>query len=729
MFLVAFLVYSAESDKQLLSLKESEANTVNLSLKTLENELYQAITDLRYLSRSARNKTIAQLTQEFTNFSQEKKIYDQVRFISPDGQEQVRVNFRYGSLNVIAPQDLQNKKDRYYFRDSISLSGGEIFVSPLDLNVEHGAIEKPFRPVIRLGMAVRSMDGEKRGVVILNYLAQNMLKRFRQYAGDVSGNLRLVNSDGYWLSHENAKEEYSFMWQGEKHIQQESAEDWKRIKQNETGQFVSPNGLYSFATVRPITIGKAGFDKDYYWKIVAHTPLTILQDKEDRRRFIILMTVAPLYIGVIILCIWLAYSRVKRKESQTELAVSEAKNRSVIEASLEVIVTTNIRGIIQSWNPAAEALFGYSEKEALGQSVEELIIPEEYRPKHREAMYGFSKSRRTGLLGDRVERPALRKDGQIIPIDIAVTAQRVKGDLYLTAFIRDLRERKLNEERDRLIKAVFNETQDAITICDHDNNIVMVNKAYTDLTGFELEDVMGQEATKIASKDRYDRTFFAEIWGHILMKGSWKGEIWVRDKEGSEFPTRSAISTVRDSDGGIQNFITIFNDITEEKEAAAIIERQAHYDALTELPNRFLFQDRLERAVVESSRYEEKFALLFIDLDKFKPINDTYGHQAGDDVLKEVARRLMDGARESDTIARLAGDEFTMIARHLNSRDEVSLIVNKMKTALCGPFEYEGHIIEISGSIGYALFPDDGDTTTAILDAADKVMYSIKKQL
>jgi len=723
MFLLASFVYSGEIAKQRISFKENERSNVALAQASIDRELYATLTDLQFLTNFAAGRSLKQVSESFSLFAIDKKIYDQIRLLSVDGMERLRINYRSKKAEVVPVEGLQSKKERYYFKESINLKRGEVFISPLDLNIERGIVERPLKPMIRLGMPVFDGNGMKTGVVILNFLARDMLKRFRERAENLTGSFRLINADGFWLSHEKWEKEWGFMLEREDLIQNQHGKEWLEIKAQENGQFETSEGLFSFATVYPI---KSIQKKNYFWKIVAHVPVNYIREQQYEQLRLTIFVAGPLYFALLAICAWLAHSRVQRKIAEKALRISEEQNRAIIEMSVDAIISTNAKGEVESWNPAAKHLFGYSEKEALGHDIGKLVIPEADRAVHDQAMKIFPETGRTGLLGHRVERIAMCKSGRHIPVDIAVVAQKSEDKLMLTAFIQDLTQRKKNEQRDRLTKAVFDETLECINICDADNKIVMANKAFTAVTGYRLRDVLDKDPSMLAS-GKHDQAFYNDMWASIYNKGNWVGEIWNRHKDGRVYPARISIAVVRDRNGEVQNFIAVFNDITEEKETEEAIRKQAHYDTLTNLPNRLLFMDRLNRSVVEAKRSGEVFALMFIDLDRFKPVNDTYGHQVGDALLIEVARRLEAGVRESDTVARLAGDEFTIIARRLNGEEDLRNIVAKIDDSLCGLWEYDDIEINISGSIGYALFPTEGDNATNLLHSADEAMYRVKE--
>ena len=281
------------------------------------------------------------------------------------------------------------------------------------------------------------------------------------------------------------------------------------------------------------------------------------------------------------------------------------------------------------------------------------------------------------------------------------------------------------EEETRLAAHVFRNALDATLITDSAGRILRINPMFTELTGFGESDVVGQNPRLLRS-DHHDEGFYREMWSALTAEGRWQGEIWNRRKDGRVFVAWESIVVVKGDDGNPRYYIGSFSDITDQVEAQRHILRLAHYDMLTELPNRVLFLDRLERAVVHATRHDRQAALLFLDLDGFKKVNDTLGHRAGDELLKEVAVRLKQCVRMTDTIARLGGDEFTILLDEIASSADVTVVADKIISALSLPFQFGPREMFISVSIGISLFPDHGQTGDELLKHADTAMYQVK---
>ena len=289
----------------------------------------------------------------------------------------------------------------------------------------------------------------------------------------------------------------------------------------------------------------------------------------------------------------------------------------------------------------------------------------------------------------------------------------------------DISERKEMEDRLKLAATVFDSTADGVTLTDAQGNIVAVNRAFTEITGYSEAEVLGKNP-RVLQSGLQDAGFYQHLWTTIKNDQRWTGEIWNRRKDGSVFPEQLTITSVKDADGKITNYVGVFSDITKLKSTQDALDFQAHHDALTGLPNRSLLEDRLGMAVQRSRRRNLSFALLFIDLDRFKVINDTLGHHVGDVVLCEVAGRFTSLVRESDTVARLGGDEFVLVLEQIASEGDAARIADKILETLSRPIRAQDQEFFVGASIGISIFPGDADDPVALLKNADAAMYRAK---
>jgi diguanylate cyclase (GGDEF)-like protein/PAS domain S-box-containing protein len=290
---------------------------------------------------------------------------------------------------------------------------------------------------------------------------------------------------------------------------------------------------------------------------------------------------------------------------------------------------------------------------------------------------------------------------------------------------RDVTQKVLLEKELQLSSKVFENSLEGIIITDADTTIIKVNDSFSKITGYSREELIGSKPSLLESH-WHDKEFYDGMWKHLQENSVWEGEVKDRRKDGELYISLSTLIMIKDIDGNTSNYIGINRDVTDLKKAEDHVKALAYYDSLTNLPNRTLFYDRLEQNTKYCERNEGKMALLFIDLDNFKAVNDTYGHHIGDLLLQKVAILLTDSVRGSDTVSRLGGDEFTIILRKIDSRDNVTSIANKIITQLLEPVIVNDIPLNIGSSIGAAIFPDDTHDKSVLLKMADTAMYNAK---
>jgi diguanylate cyclase (GGDEF)-like protein/PAS domain S-box-containing protein len=289
----------------------------------------------------------------------------------------------------------------------------------------------------------------------------------------------------------------------------------------------------------------------------------------------------------------------------------------------------------------------------------------------------------------------------------------------------DITEKKMAEEELLLVGRVFETTTEGIVVTDAENRIIRVNPAFTTITGYSSEEVIGKNP-KILKSERHDEVFYKEMWRAITENGVWEGEIWNRRKNGETYPEWLSINLIKDEMKRVKNYVSVFRDISDIKNSEQKIEYQAYHDPLTGLPNRSLFSDRLTLAVNQAVREKSQMALLYIDLDRFKVINDSLGHITGDYLLQHVALKLNECVRDGDTVARVGGDEFVIILSRIEEINDVVRVCGRISEKFDLPVLIDGHELFISASIGISIFPDDGATVAELHKNADIAMYHAK---
>jgi diguanylate cyclase (GGDEF)-like protein/PAS domain S-box-containing protein len=396
----------------------------------------------------------------------------------------------------------------------------------------------------------------------------------------------------------------------------------------------------------------------------------------------------------------------------------------LVEAIPGPVFYKNRAGCYLGCNQAFLEMIGKSRAEVVGASVYDVA------PRALADRYMAADEELFQRAGSQVfEAQVLRADGQYRDVVFHKAIYGVPGEAVcgLVGIMLDVTERKRMEQRLQQAATVFDSSAEGITITSPKGEIIAVNRAFTEITGYCEDDVLGVNP-RILQSGLQGAQFYREMWRTLHTCGRWQGELWNRRKDGQAFLESLTVSAVKDSQGCVTHYVGVFSDITELRKAHDQLDHQAHHDPLTGLPNRLLLGDRLHKALQRAHRDERGLAVLFVDLDRFKNINDTLGHQVGDRVLCEVARRLTRLRREADTVGRLGGDEFLIIIEDLADPAAVSHIADKILTLLQdSPVTVEQEFY-VGASIGISLFPQDGGDAETLLKNADVAMYRAKER-
>jgi diguanylate cyclase (GGDEF)-like protein/PAS domain S-box-containing protein len=327
----------------------------------------------------------------------------------------------------------------------------------------------------------------------------------------------------------------------------------------------------------------------------------------------------------------------------------------------------------------------------------------------------------------RCETRLHRQGDGVLPIDLTHRVAIVDGTHFGVLLGRDASARMAAESQLRLAARVIARSGEGIIIADADGRIIDVNSAFENITGYSREESIGRNPNFLSS-GRQDSAFYATMWQTLNEQGFWQGEIWNRRKNNEVFPEWLSLSAIRDDAGVVINYVATFSDVTEAKAREARIQHMAHHDFLTGLPNRFLLTDRFQQVAAAAERNNSRFAVLFIDLDRFKNVNDTLGHSVGDQLLRDVASRLCSMVRGTDTISRQGGDEFLVLLGEIDTPEAAAMVARKLMQVLSEPFVLDGHPVTMTPSIGIAISPEDGSDLDSLLKHADLAMYDAKQQ-
>ncbi len=411
----------------------------------------------------------------------------------------------------------------------------------------------------------------------------------------------------------------------------------------------------------------------------------------------------------------------ERRQAEAQLHLQSA----ALEAAANAIMIADASGVVQWGNPAFMALTGYSQEEIVGRNPKDLV---KSGRQSREFYRVLWQTILAGKVwhGELVNR---RKDGSLYQEEMTITPVPDEAGVirHFIAIKQDISERKHVEDKLRQSAMVFESTRDGVVITDPESNILAVNRAYREITGYSEEEVLGKKPNMLRS-GRHDRAFYQAIWANLEAGGYWQGEIWNRRKNGEIYPEWITISAVRDDKGVLTHYVGVSTDISRLKRTEETLAHLAHYDPLTDLPNRLLFQSRLEHALEGAPQYGRRVAVLLLDLDRFKDVNDSLGHPAGDELLQKVSARVRQHLREDETMARLGGDEFALLLEHLADTQDAAVLAQDVVALLAMPFRLDaGREVYLGGSIGISLFPDDGTNATDLLRNADTALYQAKE--
>ncbi len=396
---------------------------------------------------------------------------------------------------------------------------------------------------------------------------------------------------------------------------------------------------------------------------------------------------------------------------------------AVLDTVGAIVLVLDRSGRVVRFNRACEQVSGYSAEEVVGTFFWDKLIPHD----EAERVSQVFKTLTAGHFPNRHENQWRTRDDARRLIawsnTCIVDAQGAVQHVIATGI--DVTEARAQEEELRLAARVFEHAGEAILVTDADNRIVKVNPAFSAITGYAAAEVLGQTPAKFKS-GRHDTAFYQAMWRSLQETDAWEGEIWDRHRNGACYPKWLTISAMRDPQGALRHYVALFTDISERKSSEERIRHMAEHDSLTGLPNRSLLQDRLHQAITRAERERTRLALLYVDLDRFKLVNDSLGHAVGDALLVEVAHRLLGTVRASDTVSRQGGDEFLVLLADIEQNEDAGRVAQKMLESLSEPCQLAGHALCITPSIGISLYPDDSTDMEKLIKSADIAMYQAK---
>ena len=759
------IIHVRELDRHLVAIKANEASAVAVGRNLLETRLEAAArdvllaADLPAIRRALDNPGTAELTQaaeSLAAIAAADAEYQRVRWIDQSGWERTRIDRRDGKVEIVIPARLEYVGVRRYFLDAKTHAAGRVLFSPIDLSIENNEIARPYTPVMHLATALFDSANRRSGVMVINLLGAGLLDAFRANARKQRGQSMLLNREGFWLSSPNAKDEWGFATGAGDSFAARNPQVWGRIAGAGNGQFIDEDGLWTFAPVAPRisrqgpsgpSAGEDGPRAGEYWISVSFVsnatlalpPIVVVQ---------IWVSALLVLSGFALATYRLARSsarehasrealarlnneleqRVQQRTGELEIALSsvretESRFRGLVEQSMAGIFILQ-DGRFRYVNPAFAAIFGYENPE---QIVDRALAVELVAPEDRERVKALIDPPRNGNpLPEQFALLGARPDGQKVDVEVYPRRIEFQGRPAQIGLAMDVTERRRNEQRLRQAATVFESTREGVVMTDTVGIVQTINPAFTTVTGYGEAEVVGR-SLKILKSGRQDDEFYRAMWQSLRGTGFWQGELWNRRKNGEIYPEWLTISAVVDARGMQTNFVGVFADLTRVKKSEQEIARLAHYDPLTGLPNRLLVTTRLESAIGRTHRRRKRGAVLHVDLDRFKDINDSLGHAAGDSLLKEVASVLKARIRESDTLARLGADEFLVLLEDIDAPEDAAAVANVLIEQLRRPFALaDGHRIHTACSIGISVFPDDSANAGQLIQFADTALHQAK---
>ncbi len=559
----------------------SETLNVSLGQASINSSLNGIISDLLYLSNNIeqqgfldqdnlRGRSILEI--EFQIFSQQKAFYDQIRLLDENGIEIVRVNNNNGKPYIVATNQLQDKSHRYYFRQSWQLSRNKIYVSPMDLNVEQGQIQIPYKPMLRIATPVYNSSGEKKGVLLLNYLGERLINDFRLVTSNIAMNVSLLNNDSYWISSPDKKKEWGFMFDKKQTFATAHPNAWKTIKASENGQFSNYQGMFTFATIRPFQQQISDRKSDINvvtWRTVSFIPLGQLSILPLFKKHL------PMYLTMLIL-ILIGTALIARLRIKHHFAVSQIEYEKQFRDTLENIdllaVSINSQNKIEFCNNALLQLTDWQREDVIGADWFSLFVPREQRSQRREIFKKLIVNKNTPLRHDSIIQ---KHNGEKIQVvwNYAMIQDSDRQVIGLTCIGEDVTEIRETEVMLHKLYMASEQSPAIIMIVNTQGQIEYANPKFTELTGYSFDEVKGKNP-RILKSGETSNSDYSELWTTISKGQQWRGVFHNKKKNGELYWESARISAIRDTDGKITHYLAVKEDITERKRLQSELDKR-----------------------------------------------------------------------------------------------------------------------------------------------------------
>ena len=743
-FAVAFMLLAALVTMALLgvdyerfvaqrgALTQMERGQMDAAAAVLEQELLQPLRAVETVASyatirralatpsAASDRQITEILQAALRFI---GIFESVSILGASGVERLRIDWRDGAFRTAPGEALRDLSSRAEVQQASALAPGETYVGPLELDPGRN------EAVIRLASPISGEDGRPAGYLLAAFRANDLLEYFRSVTVDSWGHPMLFGQSGSWLYGHGAGQNGEFTWSRVERFAERFPQASRAIGEAGSGAVLTDEGFFTYATFPAVGARRDATEAAQRpsWMLVTWVEPDVYHYPGASGVSVNLPLAVPLLLVVGLVSLLLAWLRSNNLAQSRELRLNEERLDLALQSTQEGLWDADLIGGRVHYSPRWKQILGYG-PDQLSDS------PQEWRsrlhPDDHDRILKWIAGQMAGEPVGQAPRCRLRhRDGRYIWVESHLRVLRNAGGqaVRLVGTIDDVSERVEAEDGLRQAAAVFENTNEAIVVIGTDHRIRVVNPAFTEITGYTAEEAIGRNPREILGSGRHDKAFFDERLATLKRSGEWKGEVWERHKDGHLFPVWQNVSVIRDDAGNIQRYVAVLTDISALKSSEQRLHELAHTDALTGLPNRLLLMANLEQALVRAERHRQRVALMFLDLDHFKGINDTLGHDAGDALLREVARRLRECIRAEDTVARLGGDEFTVVLEEVDQPGAFTGPADKIIEALARPMTLEGRTISTSTSIGISLYPDHATSTADLMKAADVAMYQAKQ--
>ena len=660
----------------------------------------------RYLQGEAEKSYIVAL---FMSIAESQGDIMQLRYIDAEGAESVRIDRSVEKeVPFVVPDDqLQNKKQRYYFSESPLRPPERVWFSELDLNIEHGKVEVPHKPTLRAVLPLQ-VDGKFGGILIINYFMKQFLDALIQAP---LYNMILVDTKGYPLVHYDA------------------AKSW--------GRYQTP--MYDIRSELPKDfgpiLGQYTYGSERVWsqrlELPLPEPLVLVmqlnesnlsqQIAEEKNHYLYVVLMVLLFSLIASYAISRIVNRIGLDLDHTQRL--EKLFRGIFEHAAVGIAQKKINGKWERVNGQLLEMLGYSYHELQRLSAGDITYAPDFE-RELELLEELKEGKRSSF---QLEKRMIRKDGSMLPAKVTISLLRNDSGAAdsVISIVEDLSEVEEHRRELRQAATVFENTAEGVMITDAGGTIINVNRAFETITGWGMEEAKGKTPS-ILKSGRHEREFYESMWWAIKEKGAWSGEVWNRRKNGEIYPQWLNINTVSNGEGEHENYIGVFADITALKASEKREDYLTNYDQLTGLPNRLLLQTHLEQSIELSKRHHTQTAVILLDIDNFKHINDSYGHSTGDALIIKIAERIGALLREEDTPARSGGDELVVVMGELHNMEPLMQTIRAIIDCFDRPFTINGKEFVVTASIGISIFPDDGINGETLMRNADAAMFDAK---